>query len=599
MNQGHIRNFCIIAHIDHGKSTLADRLLELTGTVEKRNMKDQILDSMELERERGITIKLQPARMQWELKSEMYELNLIDTPGHVDFTYEVSRSLAAVEGAILLVDASQGVQAQTLSHFHVARSLQLPLLPVINKIDLSYANVEGAKEELTTLGFKREDIHKVSARENIGVEELLEKVLHKIPPPKSTGEIPRALIFDSLYDEHGGVIAYVRIFDGAIKKGDKLFLLAAGKQCEAKEVGFFTPARKPAGILAAGEIGYVVTGLKSMDAVRIGDTITALPAASRYNVKPLGGYKEPKPVVWASFFPETAGVFVQLGDALKKLRLNDAALAFEECSTSFLGRGYQCGFLGALHLEIVAERLRREFGLSFIITAPSVSYRVYIKGQRKIIVSPHLFPPKGAADKVEEPIIRATIIIPERHVASVLKLNQRFEMHVGDMESFGAERLMVQATMPLRTFVKDFFDTLHSVTSGYASIHYEHASWQETELIRIDVAVAGDVVEALSRVVSPASAVREAKSVVTALKDILPKEQFEVKIQAAVGGKILAAERLSAMRKDVTAKLYGGDVTRKQKLLKKQKKGKKRLSMQGRGRVPIPSSAYLSILKQE
>lgn len=590
----HIRNFSIIAHIDHGKSTLSDRLLELTGTIEKRKMQEQVLDSMDLERERGITIKMQPVRMQYAHEGDTYTLNLIDTPGHIDFSYEVSRALAACEGAVLLVDATQGVQAQTLSHFHVAQKLQLPLIPVLNKIDAPHADVDRVMAELEELGFAKDDIYCVSAKTGEGVEELLEAIIQKIPPPKSENAEARALIYDSEYDDHGGIVAYVRVVDGTFRAADKLFFIGTEALGEVKEIGVLAPKRTKCKTLSAGEIGYIVTGIKVPKAVDIGDTITS--RSAKGVARPLPGYREPSPVVWASFFPEDQGEFADLGLALEKLHLNDSSLSFTEFSTAHLGRGYQCGFLGTLHLEITAERLRREFGLQFIVTAPSVSYLVYRKGQTEECSSPHLYPKKGEADMVEEPIIAFEIILPEAQLSQVFKIQDVFEMQIESTDLFGTGRMLIKGKMPLRAFVKDFFETLHQLTSGFASVNYQLSGHKKAELERMDVVVAGDQVEALSRVVRPSVLMREARELASRIKDTLPREQFEIRVQVIAAGRIVAAEKIPAMKKDVTGHLYGGDRTRKMKLWAKQKKGKERLKAQGK--VHIPTETFLKLLKK-
>lgn len=589
-----IRNFSIIAHIDHGKSTLADRFLELTHVVEERKMREQMLDTMDLERERGITIKMQPVRMKYQYKNEMYEFNLIDTPGHIDFAYEVSRALAACEGAILLVDATQGVQAQTLSHFHVASRLNLPLIPVLNKIDAPHADIERTVSELAVLGFTEDQILNVSAKTGEGVERVLQAVIERIPAPVSDGDGLRALIFDSIYDDHGGIVAYTRIIDGEVKRGDKLSFIGTGALGESKEVGIFVPKREKSESLSAGEIGYIMTGIKTPKSVAIGDTIIA--KQDKGAITALEGYSPPPPVVWASFFPEDQGAFEELGFALEKLHLNDSSLTFTEFSTAHLGRGYQCGFLGTLHLEITAERLKREFNLDFIVTAPSVSYRVHRKGKIEECASPHLYPRKGEADKVEEPMITVEIILPEDYLSQVFKVQDLFEITINETEIFGMGRILVRGIMPLRTFVRDFFETLHQLTAGFASVNYEIAGHRDAELERMDVIIAGDQVDALSRIVRPDAVGREAKELASKIKDVLPREQFEVRVQVTSAGRIIASEKIPALKKDVTGHLYGGDRTRKMKLWAKQKKGKKRLKSQGK--VTIPTETFLKLLKK-
>jgi elongation factor 4 len=591
MDQSLIRNFSIIAHIDHGKSTLADRMLELTGTVEKRKMKEQVLDSMDLERERGITIKMQPVRMEYQ----GYVLNLIDTPGHVDFSYEVSRALACCEGAILLVDATQGIEAQTLSHFFVAKKLGLTFIPVINKIDLPHARTEEVMEELHELGgFEKDEIYAVSAKEGTGVEELLAGIIKKIPPPDTGGKDLRALVFDSFFESHKGIVAYVRVFAGVLPKGAGLYLKAREKSFTAREVGVIKPLLVTTDAIAAGEVGYVVTGVKEPGEVRVGDTI--IEQKEKFSDVPaLPGYQEPKAVVWASFFPTDQGNFFALGDALSKLKLNDSSLIFEEKSSMVLGRGYECGFLGTLHLEITAERLKREFNLEFVVTHPSVSYRVTRNGEVEYISSAALFPRRGERDKVEELWMKLELLAPREYLQDTIKAAERFEGVVGDIKVVSASRISVEAGLPLRQMVSGFFDALKSATHGYASFHYEEGEWQEAPLTRVDIVVAGDRVEALSRVALISDGEREARKIVERVSAVLPAELFSVKIQGEVEGKIVASETIAAMKKDVTGYLYGGDRSRKMKLWKKQKEGKKRLKAQGK--VDIAPDVFLKLLK--
>ena len=588
-----IRNFSIIAHIDHGKSTLADRFLQLTHTIEVRRFHDQMLDMMDLEQERGITIKMQPVRMVYTYNGSEYLFNLIDTPGHIDFSYEVSRALAACEGALLLVDASQGVQAQTLSHLTTAQKLGLKIIPVINKIDLPHADVPRTLAELQHLGFAESEVLQVSGKSGVGVAELLQAVIEHIPAPTLTEQKLRALVFDSEYSEHGGVIAYVRLFGGSVRPRERLQFFATESVFEAKDVGFFAPVKTTTKELESGMIGYVVTGLKFPDAVRIGDTLVT---QGERQVTALPGYREPSPVVWASFFPEDQKDFFSLGDALSRLRLNDSSLSYKESGTAFLGRGYACGFLGTLHLEIVAERLKREFELDFIVTAPSVAYRITHGGVVTELSAPHLYPKKGDADLVEEPMIAVELILPEEHLSGIYKLQEQFELTIEKTNLFGPGRLVVIGSMPLRAFVRDFFETLHRVTSWYASISYTDAGWRVADLRRIDVQVAGEPVEALARVVHPEQVEREARQLVEALKSALPREQFEVRIQALTEGRIIASERITPMKKDVTGHLYGGDRTRKMKLWAKQKKGKAR--MKATGKVSIPTETFLKLLRK-
>jgi elongation factor 4 len=591
MELSKIRNFSIIAHIDHGKSTLADRLLELTGTVEKRKMKEQVLDSMDLERERGITIKMQPARMEYD----GYILNLIDTPGHVDFSYEVSRALLCCEGAILLVDATQGIQAQTLSHFYVAKKLGLKLIPVLNKIDLVTARPDEVAEELQELGgFDEDEIYRISAKDGSGVEELLNGIIEKVPPPKGESGNLRALVFDSYFESHKGVIAHVRIFDGEIKKTDQLFLKARELNFIAKELGHITPERKDQKVLHTGEVGYVVTGIKKPGEIRVGDTIIELKKKDS-KVEALPGYKEPSPVVWASFFPTDQGDFFLLQDALSKLRLNDASFTFEEKKSLVLGRGFECGFLGTLHLEVAAERLRREFNIEFVVTHPSVSYKITKNGKVETVSSAAQFPRKHECESMEELWMKMEILTPRDQLQSTVKAVEAFEGYVGSLNDVSASRLQVEAKMPLRSMVNGFFSALKSATHGFASFHYEAGEWKSADLVRLDLLVAEERVEALSRVVRSSDAEREARAIVDKVKDVLPQELFVIKIQGEVEGRILASQRIAALKKDVTGYLYGGDRSRKMKLWKKQKAGKKKL--QAGAKVTIAPDIYIKLLK--
>ncbi len=602
-----IRNFCIVAHIDHGKSTLADRFLELTGTVEKRKMKEQYLDTMELERERGITIKLQPVRMNYNFAGQDYILNLIDTPGHVDFSYEVSRSLAAVEGAILLVDATKGVQAQTLANLHLAQQQGLVIVPAINKIDLPGARVDEVEAEIREIlgevGHNVE-IFKISGKEGRGVKELLEVVIAKVPPPKT--EEPkslRVLVFDSNYDSYKGVLAYGRLVDGEIKRGDKITFMASGARTEVIEVGIFRPDLKPAEKLSAGEIGYIATGLKEVALCRVGDTLVHWPAES--GLKPLVGYQEPKPMVFASFYPSTSSGqapketqdYNLLRDALAKLKLSDAALVFEPENSEALGRGFKCGFLGMLHLEIVSERLRREYNLELIVTTPSVVYQIKEKnGEERTIYSPQQLPDASRLEEIKEPWIKLEVLSPGEYLGVVMKLLQGLGGVYLDTQYLGAQRVMITYEVPLREIIVDFYDKLKSATSGYASMGYELIGWRAGDLVRLDILVAREPVEAFSRIVPRDKTQSEGRAIVEKLKEVLPAQWFAVSLQAAVGGKIVAREDLAARRKDVTGYLYGGDVTRKKKLLEKQKKGKKK--MKESGRVNIGQDVFLKVLKK-
>jgi GTP-binding protein LepA len=566
-------------------------------------MKNQLLDSMDLERERGITIKLTPVRMTYKHNGEDYILNLIDTPGHVDFNYEVSRSLAAVEGAILLVDATQGVQAQTIGNLYLAMEQDLAIIPVINKIDLPIANVEKTKEEIIhLLGCKDEEIILASGRTGQGVEEILKTIVKKVPSPKENTNTPaRALIFDSEYNEYKGVVASVRIADGEIKKGDKIFLMTTMTPADVLELGFYTPKFHPSQILANGEIGYIVTGLKEVRDCRVGDTITLLNAEKNGAAQnPLPGYKEVKPMVFAGIFPKEGDAYQELREAIDKLKLNDAALIYEPEHSQALGFGFRCGFLGMLHLDIFQERLRREFDLEIIITVPSVAYKIKkTNGENIVIHSPQEMPSPNYIDEIMEPWMKLDVITPKDFVGNVMGLlSDRRGRYVNtEYLSAGADqRAILHYEIPLASLITDFYDKLKTVTSGYASMNYELTGYEKTDVVKMDILVAEEQVEALATLVWRDEAYKTGKKIVESLKDSLPKQQFALKIQAAIGGKIIAAEKLSALRKDVLAKLYGGDVTRKMKLLEKQKKGKKR--MVEHGKVDIPAEAYLSVLKR-
>ena len=570
--------------------------MEITGTVEKRKMKEQMLDQMELERERGITIKLAPARMDYK----EYVLNLIDTPGHVDFTYEVSRSLAAVEGAVLLVDATQGVQAQTIANLYLAIEQNLAIIPVVNKIDLPNADVERTRKEIVALvGCEPGDVMLASGKTGAGVPEILEAVVSRVPPPRGKDSSPfRALIFDSTYDEFKGVIAFVRVVDGAIKRGEKIVMRATGAAGEALEVGYFRPQFVTGDSLAAGEIGYVVTGHKEIDTVRVGDTIIAAGAGA---VEPLPGYREVKPMVFAGIFPKEGSDFERLREAMLKLRLSDSSLIFEPERSGALGFGFRIGLLGLLHLEIVQERLRREHNLELVVTTPSVAYRVFqTDGRETIIKSPADLPDKTRVLRIEEPWVKLDVVTPKQFLGGVMQLAAGSRglyvntEYLGGGESDG--RAILHFEIPLSSILVDFYDKLKSVSSGFASMNYELLGYREAEIVRLDVLVAEEPVEALSTLVWEEDAQRIGRNIVERLKESIPKQQFEIKLQAAIGGKIIAAERVPALRKDVLAKLYGGDVTRKMKLLEKQKKGKKK--MMGRGSVEIPTEAYLAVLKR-
>ncbi|MBI2050194.1 MAG: elongation factor 4 [Parcubacteria group bacterium] len=585
-----IRNFCIIAHIDHGKSTLADRFLELTHTVSKRDMKDQMLDQMELERERGITIKLQPVRMEYE----GYILNLIDTPGHVDFSYEVSRSLQAVEGAILLVDASQGVEAQTLANLYLAIDQNLAIIPVINKIDLPAADVEKVTQELVKLlGVKADEILLASGKTGQGVKELLDEVIKRVPAPETKSDKTQALIFDSLYDDYRGVVAYVRIVNGAIKKGDVIHLISSKRDTHALEVGTFKPKFNPKPELIAGEIGYIVTGFKEVGHARVGDTVTL----AKDKASALPGYKEVKPMVFAGIFPESGDEYPKLRDGMEEISLQDAALQFEQEQSKALGFGYRCGFLGMLHMEILAERLKREHGLRLVITTPSVAYEVKLASNGAVTIhSPQELPDPSKIVEIREPWVKAEIVAPKAYVGGLMSLVQERHGLFGNTEYLDETRVVLHFEIPLAGLITDFYDTLKSASSGYASLNYELKDYRKADIVRLDIWVAEEVVEAFSILVSRDDAYETGKRMVAKLKDLIPKQQFVIKLQAAIGAKIIAAERISALRKDVTKGLYGGDVTRKRKLLEKQKKGKKRMT--SFGKVEIPAKAFLEVLKR-
>lgn len=593
-----IRNFSIIAHIDHGKSTLADRLLESTGTIEPRRMRAQVLDSLDLERERGITIKMAPVTMTYRREAIAYKLNLIDTPGHIDFSYEVSRALTAVEGAILLVDATKGVQAQTLSVLGMARKIGLAIIPVINKIDLPAARVEKTRDEITKLlECRPDDIIAVSAKTGEGVATLLETLIRRIPPPHpvalSSG-VARGLVFDFEYSPHRGLIVYLRLFDGEIKRGDKLFFAIAREHFTAHEVGTFCPEPRPSERLAGGEIGYVVTGIKSIGRAKVGETVlrvgTTLP--------PLPGYAEPKPMVWASIYPTSQDDFALLAQSLGRLKLTDAALSFEEESSGSLGRGFRCGFLGMLHLEIVTERLRREFNLSLTIAAPSTSYEIVEEktGRREIVYSPHRFPDGLKGRRVYEPWVKAQVLTPPEYAGILLKLFREHGARVLTTELWGRDRTFFHIALPLRELMRRFFDELKSLTSGFASLTYEVVESELADVVRLDVLVADEPIPAFTRVVPRSKLEREAKEVVSRLAELLPRQLFVLKIQALADGRILASRSLSALKKDVTGYLYGGDITRKRKLWEKQKRGKKRLLE--RGTMVIPPAVFLKMVSE-
>ncbi|MEK7494709.1 MAG: translation elongation factor 4 [Patescibacteria group bacterium] len=600
MRQDHIRNFCIIAHIDHGKSTLADRLLELTQTVEKRKMKEQLLDQMDLERERGITIKLQPVQMHAVYKGEEYTLNLIDTPGHVDFHYEVSRSLAAVEGAVLLVDATKGVQAQTLANLYLAIEQGLEIIPVVNKIDLPNAEVDKTKKEIVhILGCKEEDILEASGKTGIGVEKVIDRVIERVPAPKGDESKPlRALIFDSVYDTYKGVVAYVKVVDGSVKRDDVLHMLATEKDSVTVEVGLFKPGMTPLDELKAGDIGYIATGLKEVAHCRVGDTVT-WKSKDRNALKLLAlpGYKEIKPVVYASFYPLEGDEYTFMRDALDKLRLNDAAFVFEPESNQALGRGFRCGFLGLLHLEIIQARLEREFDLNPTITTPSVVYELELRGGEKMTMySPTDMPDPATIESISEPYVALSIVVPSEYLGSVMTMTQNIRAEYKNTEYIDEGRVFILFEAPLMDVIVNFHDDLKSVSSGYASMNYEPIGYRPSDVVKLDIMVAGDKIDAFSRMIPRANAQGEGKRVVEKLKEVIPRQNFAVAIQATIGGKVVARETISAFRKDVIGKLYGGDFSRKKKLLEKQKKGKKK--MRDIGKVSIPTHAFLAVLRK-
>jgi GTP-binding protein LepA len=583
-----IRNFSIVAHIDHGKSTLADRILEITRTLSGRQMREQVLDSMELERERGITIKAQAVRVEWK----GHQLNLIDTPGHVDFTYEVSRALQACEGALLLVDAAQGIQAQTLANAYLALDNDLEIVPVVNKIDLPSADPDATAAEVADLvGEEPERVLRISAKTGEGVEAVLDAIVERIPPPSGDPEAPpRALIFDSSYDQYRGVVAFVRMVDGRFRPRERIQAMAAGTRFEAEELGFFSPFRSPAATLEAGEVGYVITGLKDVGRLRVGDTLTS---EERRAAAALPGYKEVKPTVFAGLFPTDSDDYPALRDALEKLKLNDASLFYEPETSQALGFGFRCGFLGLLHMEIVRERLEREFDLDLLVTAPNVAYRVLTKAGEEVEVhNPSDFPRE--VERVDEPFIRATTIVPKDYVGSVMELNNERRGRFHHMEYLTEERVRLDYDLPLGEIVYDYYDQLKSRTKGYASFDYDVIGFLEGELVRVDILLAGEVVDALSIIVHREGAYGRAKALVERLREEIPRQLFDVPVQATIGSRVIARETIKAKRKDVLAKCYGGDITRKRKLIERQKKGKKRMKQVGT--VEVPQEAFLAVL---
>lgn len=595
MDQKHIRNFCIVAHIDHGKSTLADRLIEKTNTVAKRDMTSQLLDSMDIEKERGITIKLTPTRMFYEYQGEEYLLNLIDTPGHVDFTYEVSRSLAACEGAILIIDATQGVQAQTLANLYLAVENNLEILPVINKIDLPSADVENCKKEIEDIiGLPANDVPCISAKDGINIESVLEKIITEFPCPKGDEQKPlRALIFDSFYDNFKGAVSMVRIVDGKVAVGDKIKMWTTGKVYDVTEVGVFAPSMKMQDSLTAGEVGYIAASIKNVSDTKVGDTITN---ALQPCEQSLPGYKNVQPVVFCGVFLVDGSKYQDLKDALEKLKLNDASLIFTPESSVALGFGFRCGFLGLLHMEIITERLEREFGLDIITTAPGVSYHVYkTNGEMLEVSNPTLLPPPSEIDRIEEPIVDMSIFTPPEYVGAIMDLISDKRGIYKDMQYLDKTRVQMKYTLPLNEIVYDFFDALKSRTKGYASMDYELVGFMPSDLVKLDILLNNEVCDALSLIVHKDKAYARGRAIAEKLKEVIPRQLFEVPIQACIGNKIIARETVKAMRKDVLAKCYGGDISRKRKLLEKQKEGKKR--MRKVGSVELPSEAFMSILK--
>jgi GTP-binding protein LepA len=591
MEQSRIRNFSIIAHIDHGKSTLADRILELTETVSGREMRDQLLDSMELERERGITIKAQAVRVMWK----GHELNLIDTPGHVDFTYEVSRSLAACEGALLLVDASQGIEAQTLANAYLAIENDLEIVPAVNKLDLAQARPDEVAAEVAELvGDDAAHVLRLSAKTGDGVADVLDAIVERIPAPAGDPDAPgRALIFDSSYDQYRGVVAFVRVVDGSFRRGEPVKAMAQGTQFEAEELGFLTPSMIASATLGAGEVGYVITGLKDVSRLRVGDTVTSVrrPAAA-----PLPGYKDVKPMVFAGLFPTDSDEYPELRDALERLKLNDAALFYEPETSQALGFGFRCGFLGLLHMEIVRERLEREFDLDLLVTAPNVAYRVTLPGGEQVEVHNPAEMPREH-ELVEEPYVKAQVIVPKEFVGDVMGLCNERRGQFDHMEYLSEQRVLLSYELPLGEIVLDFYDQLKSRTRGYASLDYDLIGFREGSLTRVDVLVGGEPVDALSLIVHRDAAYERGRQLVERLREEIPRQMFDVPIQAAIGSRVIARETVKAKRKDVLAKCYGGDITRKRKLLEKQKKGKKRMKQVGG--VEVPQEAFLAVLNLE
>ncbi|MBV9020174.1 MAG: elongation factor 4 [Chloroflexi bacterium] len=594
--QSHIRNFCIIAHIDHGKSTLADRLLEFTGTVSKREMVEQTLDQMDLEREKGITIKAQAVRMSYTaLDGEVYELNLIDTPGHVDFTYEVSRSLAACEGALLVIDAAQGIEAQTLANLYLAVEADLNIIPVINKIDLPSADPEKVKQEIEeVIGLPKEDVILASAKEGIGTREILEAVVKNIAPPRGDVHRPlRALVFDSHYNAYKGVIAYVRVVDGQLRTGERIAMMAAGSSTEILETGYFQPRLIPTEMLTSGEVGYIATGFKNVKDCRVGDTVTVPNALGKVEMLP--GYKPAKPMVFAGLYPVEGNDYPLLRDALDRLKLNDASLFYEPETSNALGFGFRCGFLGLLHMEIIQERLEREYDLAILATAPSVEYHVEKKdGQIVEVDNPSEIPSAGEIERIEEPVMDISIFTPSRYIGAIMDLVTTRRGTLKEIKYIEAERVLLTYNIALAELIVDFYDQLKSRTQGYASLDYSFGGYQEADLVKLDILVNGQPVDALSLIIHRDKAYQQGRALVEKLRSLIPRQLFEVPIQATIGSRVIARETVKALRKDVLAKCYGGDISRKRKLLEKQKEGKKRMKIVGN--VEIPQEAFMAVL---
>ncbi|MBZ1356457.1 MAG: translation elongation factor 4 [Candidatus Nealsonbacteria bacterium] len=596
MIKGNIRNFSIIAHIDHGKSTLADRILELTGTVTRDKMQEQFLDNMELERERGITIKLQPVRMNYKSNGQEYIINMIDTPGHVDFSYEVSRSLAAVEGVVLLVDATKGIQAQTLANLELAQKQKLVIIPVINKIDLPGARTDDVAEDISEIiDVHPDQVLRISAKNNINVDKVLEEIITKIPAPEADDQKPlRALIFDSKYDSFKGVLSYCRVVEGVMKRGDRVYLIATNAKGDAKEIGYFLPALTSKPEIKSGEMGYIATGIKEPGMVRVGDTITQL---ENRGISPLPGYKELNPVVFVSFYPESNDDFGLLREALEKLKLTDPALTFEPEFKEVLGRGFRCGFLGSLHVEIISERLRREFDLELVISSPSVVYKIIDnKDKEKLIMSASDWPDPSGIKETQEPWVLLEIMTPASYMGGIMELLNVFGGKYIDTKYFKGDKIMIVYETPLRKIITGFHDKVKSITQGYASFNYNIIGFRKGDLVKLEVLVGFNVEEAFSKIIAKDEAFTEGRKLVEKLKEVLPSQQFSLAIQARIYGKIIARETVKAKRRDVTAPLYGGDVTRKRKLLERQKKGKKKLQERS-DRINIPTESYLKVFK--